>query len=323
MRSGAPTTETRQLLVGFEDTDRGRDALALGACLARRLGASMVVATVLRYPRHLIGSADLEVALARDTAEAFAFVDDELADLGPRTVAVADGSPAAALQRIAAAERADLIVVGSASHAGHRLVRPGTVGTALLHGAPFAVAVAPRGFSSRPGHLRRIGVAFDGSPESWSALETGIALSAEHEATLAIVAVAEPPTAGFSEVLDANTAGRLFAARSEEMEHILDLGRKRVPEAIDVAPQLLEGPAAARIVSACAELDLLLLGSRGYGPLRHTLLGSVSRAVIAAAPCPVLVLPRAAGRDPLGLLREPDRGVPERPPGVAAGGVMR
>ncbi|WP_372518091.1 universal stress protein, partial [Solirubrobacter ginsenosidimutans] len=37
-------------------------------------------------------------------------------------------------------------------------------------------------------------------------------------------------------------------------------------------------------------------GSRGYGPLRSVLLGGVSRRLVDAAQCPVLVLPREAGR---------------------------
>jgi nucleotide-binding universal stress UspA family protein len=39
-------------------------------------------------------------------------------------------------------------------------------------------------------------------------------------------------------------------------------------------------------------LDLLVCGSRGYGPLRAVLLGSVSRHVVAESHCPALVLPR-------------------------------
>jgi nucleotide-binding universal stress UspA family protein len=39
-------------------------------------------------------------------------------------------------------------------------------------------------------------------------------------------------------------------------------------------------------------LDLLVCGSRGYGPLRAVLLGGVSRRVAAEAHCPVIVLPR-------------------------------
>ena len=41
--------------------------------------------------------------------------------------------------------------------------------------------------------------------------------------------------------------------------------------------------------------ELLILGSRGYGPLRSVLLGAVSSKLMRTAPCPVLVLPRGAG----------------------------
>jgi nucleotide-binding universal stress UspA family protein len=39
-------------------------------------------------------------------------------------------------------------------------------------------------------------------------------------------------------------------------------------------------------------VDLLICGSRGYGPARSVLLGGVTRRVTAEAHCPVIVLPR-------------------------------
>jgi nucleotide-binding universal stress UspA family protein len=41
-------------------------------------------------------------------------------------------------------------------------------------------------------------------------------------------------------------------------------------------------------------VDLLVLGSRGFGPVMRLLIGSVSSRVIREAPCPVLVVPRPA-----------------------------
>ena len=54
---------------------------------------------------------------------------------------------------------------------------------------------------------------------------------------------------------------------------------------------MLEGDAATELAAASAELDLLVLGSRGYGSVRSALLGSVSRALVRSAACPVVVLP--------------------------------
>ena len=43
-----------------------------------------------------------------------------------------------------------------------------------------------------------------------------------------------------------------------------------------------------------ALLDLLVIGSRGYGPLGRTLLGGVSAEMMRTSPGPVLVVPRGA-----------------------------
>ena len=44
--------------------------------------------------------------------------------------------------------------------------------------------------------------------------------------------------------------------------------------------------------SAARELDLLVCGSRGYGPLRSVLVGGVSGRLMRSAHCPVIVVPR-------------------------------
>ncbi|MBK5117245.1 MAG: universal stress protein, partial [Thermoleophilia bacterium] len=43
---------------------------------------------------------------------------------------------------------------------------------------------------------------------------------------------------------------------------------------------------------------LMLVGSRGYGPLRATLLGSTSRRLFGASSCSVMALPRRLTADP-------------------------
>ena len=46
------------------------------------------------------------------------------------------------------------------------------------------------------------------------------------------------------------------------------------------------------LAAASGDLDLLVCGSRGYGPVRRVLLGSVSRRLSHEARCPLIVLPR-------------------------------
>ena len=54
------------------------------------------------------------------------------------------------------------------------------------------------------------------------------------------------------------------------------------------------GDPAHELAGAAHGLDLLVTGSRGYGPIRRLMLGSTSTKLVHEAPCPVLVLTRAA-----------------------------
>jgi nucleotide-binding universal stress UspA family protein len=54
---------------------------------------------------------------------------------------------------------------------------------------------------------------------------------------------------------------------------------------------------AATLIAHSSELDLLVAGSRGYGPVRSVLVGSVSRALVRDASCPIVVAPRPGGAE--------------------------
>jgi len=57
---------------------------------------------------------------------------------------------------------------------------------------------------------------------------------------------------------------------------------------------LPSGDPARELADAAHDLDLLVTGSRGYGPVRRLMLGSTSTKLVHEAPCPVLVLTRGA-----------------------------
>ncbi|AWT41334.1 MULTISPECIES: universal stress protein [Streptomyces] len=78
---------------------------------------------------------------------------------------------------------------------------------------------------------------------------------------------------------------------------------ERHPE-LEVSADVLEGPAVETLVGAAAEAELLVLGSRGHGPVVGFLLGSVGQQVIAEATRPVVLVragdeasAEAAGRE--------------------------
>jgi nucleotide-binding universal stress UspA family protein len=74
-----------------------------------------------------------------------------------------------------------------------------------------------------------------------------------------------------------------------------------LPEGVRGAVACLEGEPSERLIAASEKVDLLVIGSRGYGPLRAVLAGGVSGRVIRGAHCPVIVVPRGV-ETPLGEL---------------------
>ena len=68
-----------------------------------------------------------------------------------------------------------------------------------------------------------------------------------------------------------------------------------LPDDVPVDGVLATGdPAHVLADEATEDGGVLFGGSRGYGPLRRVLLGSVSRELVSAVPCAVIVHPRSA-----------------------------
>ena len=76
---------------------------------------------------------------------------------------------------------------------------------------------------------------------------------------------------------------------------------------MEVEADVSVGDPADFLIAASEFLDLLVCGSRGYGPTRAVLLGGVSRRVTSEAQCPVIVLARGA-EDSLEALVDEDAG---------------
>jgi nucleotide-binding universal stress UspA family protein len=89
--------------------------------------------------------------------------------------------------------------------------------------------------------------------------------------------------------------------REDELEReareTLDCAEALVPEGVPVSTALRRGRVAEEILKRVetGEHDLVVIGSRGLGRAGSLLLGSVSRAVLAGSPVPVLIA-RAASR---------------------------
>ena len=285
-----------KVIVGFDGREEASDALALAKVLARTDGAELHVAVVLQRNPIPIEEEAYERALKEHFDELFARAKRELNDAECVTDRLEDPSPAGALNNLAEREGAQVIVLGSTHRGALGRVYPGSVGERLLNGAPCAVAVAPRGYArSEQDGFEIIGVAYDGSEESKLALQTGERLARKLDGAVRLVVAVPPPPPSVSRMMGAMGADPGFTRLLREQgEKALGEGLSSVGD-IEVQSELKLGDPAQVLADESGDLDLLVIGSRGYGPLRRTLVGSVSAEVMRKAPCPVMVIPRAGG----------------------------
>jgi nucleotide-binding universal stress UspA family protein len=282
----------RKIIVGHDLHEGGDDALALGKELASASGAKLVVAGVFPFGALPRG---FEPVWRDQEAELAARIRARADAAGAEAEAVPSSAPARGLQELAAEIGADLVVIGSSrrSHIGEILA--GNVGVGLLHGSPCAVGLAPRDYRKHDGGLCTLAVGFDGSEESELALEHAIELGKAADATLKVVTVAEPPQIAYTGTGMVVGHAELQDAIDEQRRAQLREALAVVSEDITVEGTLISGEPASKLADAARSRGtVLILGSRGYGPLRRVVLGSVSAALMRSAPCPVIVHPRGA-----------------------------
>jgi nucleotide-binding universal stress UspA family protein len=212
----------------------------------------------------------------------------------PSVRLVSNRSPAAGLHEIAATVGAPLIVVGSGHRARRGRVSSGSVAESVLASAPAPVAIASRGYGRTDRRLEAIGVGFDDSPESHDALRWAALLARRRHARLVVLAVHTPLAfGGLSTTGVGGYRSAIETLRQQLVQKSLQALSTLAPE-VPARHRLLDGDAAVQLARFSSELDLLVLGSRGYGALRTVLLGSVSRALVRTSRCPVVVVPRGA-----------------------------
>lgn len=279
-----------RIVVGVDGHEGGADALALAGMLQSAAGGELIALHVYPFDRSVsLDRADEYEEGLRD--ELIGRVTDQVraAGLDARAGVVADASAARALHDAVEREGADLVVVGASHREQPYRTLLGDTCAATLHAAPCAVAVAPRGYADGSRRLRRIGVGFDGSEESRAALALGRRLAMASGADLRVWTIVAPPPPAWPVAAYAGWPD-YEAAAIRAGNQMLAAARAELGE--DVDAEVVIGDAGAELADRTRDLDLLLLGSRSYGPVRRVLLGSTSTRVVRAATGPVLVLPR-------------------------------
>lgn len=144
---------------------------------------------------------------------------------------------------------------------------------------------------------KTIVVPVDGSENAKRALEHALSVADRNEAQLIVVHVANIVSAISNFDQTPISGGYVSEQIAEDMEEngkqILDDIVKEIPSGVKEVKSVFEvgspGPALLAVAKKY-DVDLIVMGSRGLGPLKGLFMGSVSSYVTSHSTCPVLIV---------------------------------
>ncbi|PJI95078.1 nucleotide-binding universal stress UspA family protein [Luteimicrobium subarcticum] len=208
------------------------------------------------------------------------------------------GWPAPALLQVARETDAAMVVVGrtGAGRLGRLIL--GSVSASVVQDATLPVTVVPGDGDdpAAPPAARRVVVGVDGSTASVAALREGARVVAHAGGVLEAVVcwqlttTARPPE-GHGWVPPVDDFADWARTRLEAtIARAADEGPGLAVPADDVVREVRHARPAAGLAEVCRGADRVVVGDRGTGGLERLVLGSVSRQLLEAAPCPVTVV---------------------------------
>jgi nucleotide-binding universal stress UspA family protein len=285
-------------VVGVDGSPGARAALVWALADAARRGAPLEV--VSSFPVQLfltdpllLDEVQLEAVRTDTLGRARAQLEEVRSETGltgvPVDVLAVSGPPAPVL--LAAAEDADLLVVGSRGRGAVRSLVLGSVAlSCVTHAWVPVVVVHPR--EAPPAEPPRVVVGLDGSPESGLALERA-GQEAQRLGAEVVALAAWSAGSYWSDAYD------VVLPPVEELAADVRAGAEQqvasadLPPGVPVRVECVEGRPGSVLVEAAREALLLVVGGHGQGAVRGVLMGSVALHCVLTAPCPVMVVPGA------------------------------
>jgi nucleotide-binding universal stress UspA family protein len=308
------------VIAAFSPETGAREPVEFGVAASRVTGAPLVVVVVVdtgSLRTHF--GADEAPALPQAVAEAVRHLEN---DLSQRGVAAEirpfeDSTAARGLARAIDECSPELVVIGSTSRGAKGSMLLGTTAERVIHASASPVAVVPNGYRRPEGGVATIGLAYTQQPEADEALRAAASLARTGGARLRVITVIDPKHAQeeahglMAEQRHEVGAEATTAARTRL--GIEAQARARIAEVagdVDTEVDVMVDEPSRALVAATPHLDLLVMGSRGLGPRRSVVLGSVSRRVVDRAACPVVVIPRGTDAKTDELLADADAHAP-------------
>ena len=279
------------VLIGVDGSRCGRDAIALAGSLVSRRGR-LTLAHV-----DPMGSG---AAPQGSRAESLRMLSRERmhADVDAELLSVSATSAGGGLHVLAEELDSDLLVVGSCGRAGAGRAMLGDDTRAALNGAPCPVAIASAGYARDAGRLQRVGVAYNRSRESEAALSMAREIAASSGAAVSAMEVVP--------VMGEDSSAFIPLAADEPVDVMLREAGEHMDRLPGVEGHVAYGLVGEELAAFGSKVDILLVGSRGYGPIRRVMLGNTSDYLERRACCSLLVLTRSPAMRPA---RDADTGL--------------
>lgn len=276
---------TVRYLVAWGGDARSKDALALGATLARTFRAELAVVYVVReetFGAHTFGDVSFTEEVVRQASEGVQKHLDALTDLDDVVLHVRrSGSVAEGVLDAAKEIDADLIVIGAGT--GTRALTTNAIVTALLHASPVPVAMAPRGYrKDAPAVLTELVAAVGPRAGAGRILEEAIRGVERVSLPLRLVSLLELGT-------DVDVPEERVASVRAALE--------RAAEEVDVDEVTTQVGQGKNLKEAIANIEwkpdsALIIGSSRLAQGKQTFIGTVASRMLAHLPIPMIVAPR-------------------------------
>ena len=204
------------------------------------------------------------------------------------------GGVATAILNKAEAWTADLVVLGTHGRSGLARVVLGSVALKLAHEAPCSVRVGRA--SKHPGPLRLL-IGNDGSVEAAGAVDEVCTRSWPQGTEVQVLAVHQMlrPFHPEAIVIDEESYRKVDEQQRLSLKHAAEDSVEKLRHAgLNVSSVIQEGDPKEALAEAAKtwNADTIFIGARGMGRVERLLLGSVSSAIVAHAPCSVEVVRR-------------------------------
>ena len=291
------------LVVGFAPDGRGRAVLHLAAMLARSADDDLVVCAVIPAswpPSPARIDAEYRAYLEQAAKDALEQARARLpSDIPAKFVVHHARSAPAGLLELAERHDASAIVAGSSASGGSGHVSLGSASSRLLHSSPIPVALAPRGFRTRPdARVRRVTAAFGASEGAADLVVAAAAVASRMGASLVLASFAVRPRPPYTSGVGRSPEEAMVQQWEEEI-------RAAARAVLDKVGDLPAPPADVEVVIGHGESweealedvewdegDVLVVGSSSIGPIARVFLGSRASKIVRHSPVPVVVVPR-------------------------------